>query len=217
MPVMHLIVRNGLKRPASRRQLNRTFTPSYPRATAYRKSRARSIPILTCDSVPRIIANYHTPNQIPATGRQDNAVGQSRDECLFKNCTLLVFQTYERAYRNDIVGSNHVPSAAPTALSWAIPRDPGRSLAESARRSGSRWWLNPRRNCREHQEIRRRKSIIRRFRLPVHRRESCSMLAPHQSSAAEQKSGPRTERLPDSSGRVKVSPATARKTFNGQR
>src|SRR5271165_7549606 len=48
---IHLIVPNGLKRPAPRRRSNRTFTRSRPPATAFRKSRALSIPSRTCDSV----------------------------------------------------------------------------------------------------------------------------------------------------------------------
>jgi hypothetical protein len=48
--VIHLIVPNGLKQPASRRRSNRTFTLSYPPAIASRKSTARSIPTLTCSN-----------------------------------------------------------------------------------------------------------------------------------------------------------------------
>src|SRR5271165_6256543 len=47
---IHLIVPNGLKRPASRRRSNRTFTRFCLPATASRKSRVLSIPTRTCDS-----------------------------------------------------------------------------------------------------------------------------------------------------------------------
>src|SRR5258708_13081966 len=46
---IHLIAPNGLKRPALRHRSNRTSTPSYPPATASRKSRALLIPTRICD------------------------------------------------------------------------------------------------------------------------------------------------------------------------
>jgi hypothetical protein len=71
------------------------------------------------------------------------------------------------------------------ALSLKIPQGLGQSLAESDRRSGSKWYLNPRRNCRGRREIQRSKSTRPRRRPPVHHRESWPMPARHHRDAKD--------------------------------